>query len=112
MKADGHVNSDRAKGPERRSTSGGMMTINGTVVSDCVLRVRQAQGHRGAKEILEARSSTMSDARPRNAKNLWQHSAMGALTARVSRIREAAAERTAGAAAAAKDDNSRGRRRA
>ena len=32
MKVDVHVDSDRAKGTERRSTSGGMMMINGTVV--------------------------------------------------------------------------------
>ena len=29
---DVHVDSDRAKGPERKSTSGGVMMVNGTVV--------------------------------------------------------------------------------
>ena len=32
---DVHVDSDRAKGPERKSTNGGMMTINGNVVQHC-----------------------------------------------------------------------------
>ena len=32
VNVDVHVDSDWAKGPERKSTSGGMMMINGTVV--------------------------------------------------------------------------------
>ena len=32
---DVHVDSDRAKCPETKSTNGGMMTINGTVVQHC-----------------------------------------------------------------------------
>ena len=31
VNVDVHVDSDWAKGPERKSTSGGMMMINGTV---------------------------------------------------------------------------------
>ena len=52
---DVHVDSDWAKGPERKSTSGGMMMINGTVVETLVQNASDACAEHGGSRVSRSR---------------------------------------------------------
>ena len=51
VNVDVHVDSDWAKGPERKSTSGGMMMINGTVVKHWSRTPATSAEHGGSRVL-------------------------------------------------------------